>query len=425
MIKIYLVGGAVRDILLNKEPHDKDYVVIGSTPDEMISLGFKQVGNNFPVFLHPETGDEYALARTERKIGDKHTDFAFSFGPEVTLEMDLRRRDLTVNSLAQDLETGEIIDYFGGQEDLKNKILKHIDDDFALDPLRVLRVCRFASQLNFMIHSDTIILCRQMTKLGMLEHLTPERVWKELEKALYTDKFDLFLHYLQLCNAIQVILPEVSILDEIPENIEYHPEVTTWNHLMLCFKELRKRCQVKDPHERSLINFGVLCHDLGKQLTDKSKWPAHHGHTELGIDVIDKMCDRLKIPNEYRDFGKLACKYHMNFYEFLDMNVKTQYDKINELTKFKDFTNLKLLKGVHICDMFGKARKVSDTKYQNMLSTLTRMDIIFNILKDKGLDDLPKETQEHLSTFSGEQFGKLYRDARISYLKSKLKENNE
>ena len=271
----YLVGGAVRDLIMDKEPHDKDYVVIGSTPEEMLSLGYKQVGNEFPVFIG-EDGCEYALARKEISTGKGYQDFKFDFNPNITLKEDLERRDFTMNALAMD-ENNQIIDYFNGQYDIKNHLIKHINDEhFKEDPLRVLRACRFASKLDFMVAEPTIRLCRQMSRLGMLQHLTEERVWKEIEKALHTNNFALFLHYLNCCNAIQIILPEFALLDKVQEPLEYHPEGNTYAHTLLCLKQVEKhKLEGKD---LALVNFGLLCHDLGKQLSENP--PKHPGHDE-------------------------------------------------------------------------------------------------------------------------------------------------
>lgn len=420
-MRIFKVGGSVRDELLGRPSHDIDYVVVGSTIEEMLNLGYKQVGKEFPVFLN-EKGEEYALARKDISTGKGYTDFIFDFGPEVTLREDVKRRDFTINQICKDIKTGDIIDYYNGQTDLKNKIIKHIDsENFKTDPLRVLRACRFSAQLDFMIHSDTIILCRQMARLGMLEHLTEERVWKEIEKALSTSNFDLFLHYLELCNAIQIILPEISILSDVPEALNWHPEGNVFAHTMLCYRALKSHFKELRGHDLALVNFGILCHDLGKQLTDKEKWPSHHGHDSLGSEIVERLCARLKIPNEFRDFGKICCKYHMKLYTFLDMSLKKQYDMINEITKFKDRKLLDLLLKVHVCDLFGKLRKVPDNEFQYMCNTITRINLIYSILHNIGLEQLPKDKQEMLSKFKGKKFGELYRAEKIDYLRKHLK----
>lgn len=241
-MKIYLVGGAVRDKLLGKEPHDKDYVVVGSTVEEMLSLGFTQVGKDFPVFLHPETGEEYALGRTERKTGDKHTDFSFEFSFNVTLEDDLARRDFTINAMAMDMESGEVIDYFNGKQDLENKILRAVrPETFIEDPLRLLRGCRFAAQLNFNIASETMELFKKMVADGMLEHLTSERVWKETEKALSSGyDSEKYFETLNQCGALKVLFPEIDKLFDTPEKLEYHPLGNTGLHTMACLDKCNK-----------------------------------------------------------------------------------------------------------------------------------------------------------------------------------------
>lgn len=429
----YLVGGAVRDILLNKEPHDKDYVVTGSFIQEMLHLGYKQVGNDFPVFLHPETGEEYALARKEVKTGDKHTDFEFEFGPDVTLKEDLLRRDTTMNALAMNLDTGEIIDYFGGKQDIENKIIRHVSEHFIEDPLRVLRVARQACEHDMDIAPETMELCKQMVADGMLQHLTEERVWKEVEKALHTVCFDKFLTILDEMNALQVIFPEVFDLKFVLENLVYHPEGKTYNHILLTLKHVfyayfnyQDDNVVNDRtwHEISLMNFAMVCHDLGKAITDKDKWPKHHEHETLGLSIINKLCNRLKVPNEYRNFAIMVCKNHMKFYEYTKSHVKTHYDLIDSITKFKsnNYWKLNLLLKCHECDLMGRAGQIAQDRIDRYQDTKMLINKEFNILKNKTLTDLPPETQENLSRFKGEQFGKLYRDARISYLKHGLHE---
>lgn len=419
-MKIYLVGGAVRDLLLDKEPHDRDYVVIGSTVEEMLGLGYKQVGKDFPVFLHPQTGEEYALARKEVKTGDKHTDFSFEFGPNITLEEDLIRRDLTCNSIAQDVETGEYVDPFNGIKDIKNGVLRHTSEHFVEDPLRVLRVARFSSQLpTFAIHDTTLELCRQMVDNGMLQHLTPERVWKEMEKALKTEYFDLFLLNLKKMNALQVILPEVYALTEVPENEIYHPEGNAWLHTLLTLQQVKKVSYFIDP---CMLNFALMCHDLGKAKTNKEKWPAHHGHDDLGLPLIDQLCDRLKVPNNYKHFARLFCKYHMKFYEYLNQNVKTHYDMLKDISLFRKLGKVRLdqIINAHYCDLTGRKGVIGEDRLFRFKRVKNTIEKEYFILEDKTLEDLPKETQENLSKFKGEKFGKLYRDAMISYLKNGL-----
>ena len=425
-IKIYRCGGSVRDEIMGIPPKDKDYVVVGATIKDMLDLGYKQVGQEFPVFLHPETGEEYALARTERKTGDKHTDFEFEFGPDVTLEMDARRRDFTMNAIYRDGDT--YIDFHNGYNDIKNNLIRHVDSKyFVQDPLRVLRCCQFTARFNFVVAEDTLGLMTDMVQKGMLEHLTPERVWKEIEKALQTTRFDLFIHYLDIIGALKIIFPEIYSLKQVPEKEEYHPEKNAYKHLILTFREVYNQFDCNgllldkemDKHGISLVNFGLLCHDLGKNLTQEC-WPSHHGHEILGLDLIDELCDRLKVPNEYRDFAIMCCKHHMRFYKFLDMNVKTQYDMLKEITNFKNWEPMKYLLKLHACDLCGREGIISQDRIENYFKVIDRIKLIYNIMENVTLKDLPKETQENLFRFKGEQFGKLYRDAMISYLKKGL-----
>lgn len=414
-MKIYLVGGAVRDKLLGKEPHDKDYVVVGSTVEEMLSLGFTQVGKDFPVFLHPETGEEYALARTERKIGDKHTDFSFEFSSNVTLEDDLVRRDFTINAMAMDMETSEIIDYFNGKQDLENKILRAVrPETFIEDPLRVLRGCRFAAQLNFEIVSETMELFNQMVNDGMIEHLTAERVWKETEKALTLGyNSEKYFELLNECGALKVLMPEVYRLVNTPEQVKYHPSGNTFKHTMIALTRVQ--------NEDSLTKFIVLCHDFGKGVTPVDILPKHSGHDERGIAEIDSFCDRLKVPNNYRESAKTFCKNHMRMARFTEMNVKKQYDMIKELSNnFKDLNILEIyIKGFY-ADWTGENEQTAwnDINEANDITNVIRK--VFNIMYGITLKDLPEKTQEDLSKQKGEKFGKLYRDAMISYLKFRL-----
>ena len=415
-MKTYLVGGAVRDKLLGKEPHDKDYVVVGSTVEEMLSLGFIQVGKDFPVFLHPETGEEYALARTERKTGDKHTDFSFEFSSNVTLEDDLIRRDFTINAMAMDIETGEIIDYFNGKQDLKNKILRAVrPETFVEDPLRVLRGCRFAAQLNFEISSETMELFKQMVNDGMLEHLTAERVWKETEKALTLGyNSEKYFELLNECGALKVLMPEVYRLVNTPEQVKYHPSGNTFKHTMIALTRVK--------NENSLIKFNVLCHDFGKGVTPADILPKHSGHDERGIAEIDSFCDRLKVPNNYREFAKTFCKNHMRMARFLEMNIKKQYDMVKELSNnFKNIENLQMFIECFYADWTGENEQTAWNNIEEADNITYMMKKIFNIMCGITLKDLPEKTQEDLSKQKGEKFGKLYRDAMISYLKFNLK----
>jgi tRNA nucleotidyltransferase (CCA-adding enzyme) len=305
-VKSYLVGGAVRDALLGLPVKDRDWVVVGATPQQMLDAGYQQVGRDFPVFLHPETHEEYALARTERKSGSGYTGFTCYAAPDVTLEQDLLRRDLTVNALAQDAD-GTIIDPYNGQSDLRQRLLRHVSPAFSEDPLRVLRVARFAARyahLSFRIADETMALMREMTDAGELAHLIPERVWKETEGALGTRNPQVFFQTLRECGALKVLFPELDVLYGIPAPAKWHPEIDTGIHTMMTVSMAAMLSPAID------IRFATLCHDLGKGLTPKALWPRHHGHGPAGVKLVEQLCARLRVPNEMRDLAKVVAEFH-------------------------------------------------------------------------------------------------------------------
>ncbi|BCU54075.1 multifunctional CCA addition/repair protein [Enterobacter kobei] len=305
-MKSYLVGGAVRDALLKLPVKDKDWVVVGATPQEMLDAGYQQVGRDFPVFLHPTSHEEYALARTERKSGFGYTGFSCYAAPDVTLEQDLLRRDLTINAMAQD-DDGTIIDPYNGLSDLRMRILRHVSPAFNEDPLRVLRVARFAARyahLSFRIADETMALMRDMTAAGELEHLTPERVWKETENALASRNPQVYFMVLRECGALKVLFPELDILFGVPAPAKWHPEIDTGIHVLMTLSMAAMLSPDLD------VRFATLCHDLGKGLTPKHLWPRHHGHGPAGVKLVENLCARLKVPNELRDLAKLVAEYH-------------------------------------------------------------------------------------------------------------------
>jgi tRNA nucleotidyltransferase (CCA-adding enzyme) len=318
-MQTFLVGGAVRDQLLGLEIKDRDFVVINSTPEQMIEQGFTQVGKDFPVFLHPTTGEEYALARTERKQGSGYTGFICYAGQDVKLEDDLARRDLTINAIAQSAE-GEVIDPYMGQQDLHNKILRHISPAFSEDPLRVLRVARFAARfahLGFQIAPETQQLMVKLTDSGELECLTPERIWAETEKALHTDNPQIYFQTLRDCGALAVLFPEIDSLFGVPAPKRWHPEIDTGIHTLMV---LEQACLLSDS---LAFRFACLVHDLGKALTPKSEWPSHKGHGFKGLNVIKKLCKRLKVPNECRDLALLVSEHHTNIHSAFELKAST------------------------------------------------------------------------------------------------------
>ncbi|RRW71242.1 multifunctional CCA addition/repair protein [Pantoea dispersa] len=305
-MKTFLVGGAVRDALLRLPVKDRDWVVVGATPDSMLAQGYQQVGRDFPVFLHPESREEYALARTERKSGNGYTGFVTQFAPDVTLEQDLQRRDLTINAIAQAAD-GTLIDPYHGQQDLQQRTLRHVSAAFNEDPLRVLRVARFAARfahLNFRVAPETQALMREMAHSGELAHLTAERVWKETEKALLTRNPQVYFQLLRDCDALQMLFPEIDNLYGIPAPVKWHPEIDTGVHALMT---LTMAAALSDQLD---VRFATLFHDVGKALTPPEKWPSHHGHGPAGVPIVEALCQRLRVPNQVRDLALVVTEFH-------------------------------------------------------------------------------------------------------------------
>src|ERR1700683_859299 len=305
-MQVYLVGGAVRDELLGLSAPERDWVVVGATPEELQRAGYRAVGREFPVFLHPETSEEYALARLERKTGPGYRGFETRFSPDVTLEQDLQRRDLTINAMAESTD-GTIIDPYGGEAGLGGRLLRHVSASFTEDPVRILRVARFAAryaQLGFRIAPETLELMQSMVASGEVRALVPERVWTETERALGETRPEVFFETLRACGALAVIFPEIDALYGVPQPPRWHPEIDTGVHVMLA---LRYAAGVG---ASLAVRFAVLCHDLGKALTPRERWPSHHGHEESGVPLIEALCDRLKVPNAQRELAVLAARYH-------------------------------------------------------------------------------------------------------------------
>ncbi|MEZ9626299.1 multifunctional CCA addition/repair protein [Aliivibrio fischeri] len=318
-MKIYLVGGAVRDSLLNIDVKDKDWVVVGSTPQEMGALGYQTVGQDFPVFLHPKTKEEYALARTERKSGQGYKGFTCYAEPDVTLEEDLLRRDLTINAIAQ-ADNGEFIDPYNGQQDIIDRTLRHVSDAFTEDPLRVLRVARFAARfhhLGFTIAPETMNLMKVLVDSGELSHLTAERVWQEWQKSLSSQHPEIFLSTLKECGALAIVLPELNALFGVPQPEKWHPEIDTGMHTLMVAQQAALLSQ--DLPTR----FAAQVHDLGKGVTPESEWPSHKLHCHTGIKLIKRLCDRVRVPNDYRDLALLVCEHHSNIHRAAELRSPT------------------------------------------------------------------------------------------------------
>lgn len=344
-MKVYLVGGAVRDQLLGLPVKDRDWIVVGTEPSTLLSLGYQQVGKDFPVFLNPKTKEEYALARTERKASAGYTGFICDFSPTITLEQDLIRRDLTINAMAQS-EEGEIIDPYGGKQDLENRILRHISPAFSEDPLRVLRVARFAARyhsLGFKIASETLSLMTELAQSGELQHLTAERVWLETEKALNEKNPEIYFETLHKTGALKVLFPEINALYGVPNPVKHHPEVDSFIHTMLVLKQAVNLTENNPILNKSAVRFAAICHDLGKALTPQNILPHHYGHEQAGIKPTRSLCKRLKVPSYFQELAELTCEFHTHIHKAFELRSETvitlfnRFDVWRKPQRFQEF----------------------------------------------------------------------------------------
>jgi tRNA nucleotidyltransferase (CCA-adding enzyme) len=338
-MQVYLVGGAVRDSLLGYPFSDKDWVVVGSTPQQMLDRGYQSVGKDFPVFLHPDSHEEYALARTERKNGHGYKGFEVFAAPDVTLEQDLIRRDLTINAIAQDLD-GNLVDPYHGVADINNKLLRHVSAAFTEDPLRVLRVARFAARyyhLGFRIADETAKLMQQLANSGELNHLVGERIWQETHKALGEKNPEVYFQVLRDCDALQAIMPELDQLFGVPQPATHHPEIDTGMHSLMALKQA---CLLST--DRS-VRFAALIHDLGKGTTPLAELPRHIAHEVRGIKIIEALCNTIKVPNDFRDLAKISCEFHTHIHRALELKPATvlkvieRCDAIRRPERFEHF----------------------------------------------------------------------------------------
>lgn len=327
-LDVYLVGGAVRDALMGLPVKDRDWVVVGATPDEMKSRGFKEVGQQFPVFLHPHNGEEYALARTERKTGPGYAGFEFRTGTNVTLEDDLARRDLTINAIAQ-APDGSLIDPYCGREDIECGVLRHVSAAFCEDPVRLLRVARFHARFGFDIAPETVELMCTMVENGEVDALVPERIWAELRDALCEPRPSAFFLALRECGALARILPEVDVLFGVPQRADYHPEVDTGVHTMMVVD------QAAALGGDTRVRFAALVHDLGKAVTPEAQLPSHYGHEWSGLGCIRQMCRRLRVPGDYRDLALLACEVHLNLHRVNELKAATLLGLLEKIDAFR------------------------------------------------------------------------------------------
>ncbi|HEX5127486.1 MAG TPA: multifunctional CCA addition/repair protein [Rhodocyclaceae bacterium] len=344
----YVVGGAVRDKLLGLPVQDRDWVVVGATPEQMIADGFKPVGKDFPVFLHPQTREEYALARTERKVAPGYTGFAFNTNPGVTLEEDLARRDLTINAIAQS-ESGLLIDPYGGQRDLANRTFRHISDAFTEDPVRILRVARFAARFtDFELAPETLELMRRMVASGEVDHLVPERVWQELSRGLMSTKPSRMLNMLKACGALARLLPEIDALYGVPQPPQHHPEIDTGIHVGLVI-DVAARGNQPLP-----VRFAALMHDLGKGVTPHDNWPHHYGHEALGLPLVENVCARLRVPVDCRELAILATREHGRVHQSMQMRPDTLVNLLESVDALRRPERFEQLLAACICDAQGR-----------------------------------------------------------------------
>ena len=350
-MKIYLVGGAVRDALLNLDVKERDWVVVGSSPEEMLALGYQQVGKDFPVFLHPETRDEYALARTERNTAPGYKGFSISASNKVTLEEDLLRRDLTINAIARD-ENGELVDPFNGQQDLNDRLLRHVSPAFAEDPVRILRIARFAARfqpLGFRIADETMNLMKSMVAMGEVDALVPERVWQELSRSLALPHARKFIEVLRECGALKVLMPEVEKLFGVPQTAKWHPEIDTGVHTLMV---LDQACKAEASVE---VRFASLCHDLGKGETPADILPSHHGHEERSARLTAEICKRFRVPNDFRNLAVLTGRFHTHCHRVYELKPDTILKTLGSLDAFRRPERFELFLQACECDARGRS----------------------------------------------------------------------
>ena len=402
-MQVYLVGGAVRDRLLGREVSERDWVVVGATPGELERAGFIPVGRDFPVFLHPKTKEEHALARLERKVAPGYRGFTTEFSPDVKLEDDLRRRDLTINAMAQD-GNGNIIDPYGGQRDLEARLLRHVSEAFTEDPVRILRVARFAARyapLGFQIADETLALMRQMVADGEANALVAERVWTETEKALGEPCPDVFISVLRDCGALKVVYPEIDALFGVPQPEKWHPEIDTGIHQLMALREAVKL------GGGVAVRFAVLMHDLGKGVTPADKLPSHPGHEDAGIALVEQLAARLRVPNHLRELAVMTARYHTHVHRASELRADTVLktlegcDALRRPERFEDF--------LLACESDARGRKGLEMRDypQRQYFAAARTAVAAVIL-----------TPEERTGLSGEQIGQELRKRRVAAIEA-------
>jgi tRNA nucleotidyltransferase (CCA-adding enzyme) len=405
-MKTYLVGGAVRDALLGLAVHERDWVVVGAHPDELAALGYKAVGRDFPVFLHPQTNEEHALARTERKTGPGYRGFVTRFGKEVTLEQDLERRDLTINAIAQDGETGALVDPYGGQRDIAARVLRHVSDAFIEDPVRVLRVARFAARfapLGFTVAPETLALMQRIAASGELNALVAERVWQETQKALVCSHPQTFFAVLRDAHALKIIFPEVDALFGVPQPPQWHPEIDTGVHTLMVLQQAARLSD--DP----IVRFAALTHDLGKGVTPKEHWPKHHGHEAASVKLLDQLCARLRIPNDYRECAAGVARYHGHAHRAQELRPSTVLELLENLDALRRPARFEQF--LLACEADIRGRTGFEDREYPQADYLRRAQAIAAEVK---LD------AASLVDLKGPQIGERIREARIAALRTGL-----
>jgi tRNA nucleotidyltransferase (CCA-adding enzyme) len=402
-MQVYLVGGAVRDQLLGRAVSERDWVVVGATPGELERAGFIPVGRDFPVFLHPKTKEEHALARLERKVAPGYRGFTTEFSADVTLEDDLRRRDLTINAMAQD-DAGNIIDPYGGQRDLEARLLRHVSEAFAEDPVRILRVARFAARyapLGFRVADETLALMRKMVADGEAGALVAERVWTETEKALGEPCPDIFISVLRECGALKVVYPEIDALFGVPQPEKWHPEIDTGVHQLMALREAVKLGGGVP------ARFAVLMHDLGKGVTPADKLPSHPGHEGAGVALVEQLCARLRVPNHLRELAVMTARYHTHVHRASELRADTVLktleacDALRRPERFEDF--------LLACESDARGREGLETRDypQRGLFAAARAAVAGVML-----------TAEERAGLSGEQIGQELRKRRVAAIEA-------
>jgi tRNA nucleotidyltransferase (CCA-adding enzyme) len=409
-MKIYLVGGAVRDDLLGLPVRERDWVVVGAQPQELLDQGYRAVGKDFPVFLHPQTNEEYALARTERKTGPGYRGFETRFSPDVTLEQDLERRDLTLNAIAKDVDTGKLIDPFGGGRDLQDRVLRHVSPAFVEDPVRVLRVARFAARfapLGFTVAPETITLMREIAARGELHALVSERVWQELHKALQMPAPWKFFEVLREAGALPIIFPEIEALFGVPQPEKWHPEIDAGVHTLMV---LEQACRLSsDP----IVRFAALVHDLGKGTTPPGEWPRHVAHEHRSVPLIEKLCARLRVPNAFKDLAVLVGRHHLVMHKASEVRPGTLLDLLEHMDAFRRPERVEQF--ILACEADARGRKGLEDRDYPQSELVRRAHAAAKAVT------LAAEARVGLT---GEQIAQRYRQLRVEAIAMVVKESD-